>query len=69
MKTIAVFYSPWPADGLKRQATRAIRILGTDLDTVRHSLLPGLGLMLPNWAKKPWARRFGWSLWAFGHKN
>ena len=46
-----------------------IKILGTDLDTVFHSLLPGLGLVLPAWAKKPWARRFGWSLWAYGHKN
>jgi ubiquinone/menaquinone biosynthesis C-methylase UbiE len=46
-----------------------IKVLGTDLDTVFHSLLPGLGLILPSWAKKPWARRFGWSLWAFGHKD
>jgi len=45
-----------------------IRVLGTDLDTIFHALLPGLGLFLPAWAKKPWARRFGWSLWAFGHK-
>lgn len=47
----------------------AIRILGTDLDTVFHALLPGLGLFLPVWAKKPWARRFGWSLWVYGHKS
>lgn len=46
-----------------------LRVLGTDLDAVFHSMLPGLGLVLPAWAKKPWARRFGWSLWAFGHKN
>ena len=46
-----------------------IRVLGTDLDTVFHALLPGLGLFLPAWAKKPWARRFGWSLWAYGHKD
>jgi SAM-dependent methyltransferase len=46
-----------------------IRILGTDLDTVFHALLPGLGLFLPAWAKKTWARRFGWSLWAYGHKD
>jgi len=46
-----------------------IKTLGTDLDTVFHSLLPGLGLVLPGWAKKPWARHFGWSLWAHGHKN
>lgn len=47
----------------------AFRVLGTDLDTVFHALLPGLGLILPTWAKKPWARRFGWSLWAYGHKS
>ena len=46
-----------------------IRVLGTDLDTVFHALLPGLGLILPAWAKKPWARRFGWSLWAHGRKD
>jgi 2-polyprenyl-3-methyl-5-hydroxy-6-metoxy-1,4-benzoquinol methylase len=46
-----------------------IKVLGTDLDTVFHSLLPGLGMFLPTWAKKPWARRFGWSLWAHGHKD
>ncbi len=45
------------------------RVLGTDLDTAFHALLPGLGLVLPAWAKKPWARRFGWSLWAYGHKS
>lgn len=45
------------------------RVLGTDLDTALHALLPGLGLILPSWAKKPWARRFGWSLWAHGHKS
>jgi hypothetical protein len=47
----------------------SIRVLGTDLDTVFHALLPGLGLFLPAWAKKPWARRFGWSLWGSGHKD
>lgn len=45
------------------------KVLGTDLDTVFHALLPGLGLFLPAWAKKPWARRFGWSLWSYGHKG
>src|SRR5665213_934529 len=46
-----------------------VKVLGTDLDTVFPALLPGLGLFLPTWAKKPWARRFGWSLWAHGHKD
>lgn len=47
----------------------AFRVLGTDLDTCFHALLPGLGLVLPRWMKKPWARRWGWSLWAHGHKD
>lgn len=46
-----------------------INILGTDLDYVFRHLLPGLGLILPSWAKKPWARRFGWSLLASGMKS
>ena len=46
-----------------------IRVLGTDLDFVFRHLLPGLGLVLPRWAKKPWARRFGWSLWIEGTKG
>lgn len=46
-----------------------VKVLGTDLDTVFHASLPGLGLFLPSWAKKSWARRFGWSLWASGHKT
>jgi SAM-dependent methyltransferase len=46
-----------------------IDILGTDLDYVFRYLLPGLGLALPAWLKKPWARRFGWSLWASGTKS
>jgi ubiquinone/menaquinone biosynthesis C-methylase UbiE len=46
-----------------------IRILGTELDGLFRILLPGLGLILPKWAKKVWARRFGWSFWAYGHKR
>jgi len=46
-----------------------IRVLGTDLDFAFRHLLLGLGLVLPGWAKKPWARRFGWSLWMSGHKR
>lgn len=44
------------------------RVLGTDLDGCFSSLLPGLGMFLPAWAKKPWARRFGWSLWFSGQR-
>ncbi len=45
-----------------------VRRLGTELDSWFRYLLPGLGLVLPTWAKKPWARRFGWSLWFGGHR-
>lgn len=46
-----------------------VRILGTDLDNCFRSLLPGLGLVLPGWLIKPWARRWGWSLWFEGQKK
>ena len=46
-----------------------IAVLGTDLDSVFKYLLPGIGLVLPIWAKKPWARRFGWSLWITGRRK
>jgi 2-polyprenyl-3-methyl-5-hydroxy-6-metoxy-1,4-benzoquinol methylase len=45
------------------------KILGTELDGRFLILLPGLGMILPKWAKKVWARRFGWSLWVYGHKG
>lgn len=47
----------------------AIDVLGTDLDSTLPYLIPGLGQILPGWFKKPWARRFGWSLWIHGHKT
>lgn len=45
-----------------------LRMLGTDLDGIFPYVVPGLGYILPAWVKKPWARRFGWSLWSHGHK-
>jgi SAM-dependent methyltransferase len=45
-----------------------IDTLGTDLDSIFPYLIPGLGEFLPAWFKKPWARRFGWSLWMHGHR-
>ena len=45
------------------------RVLGTDLDMIFKFLLPGLGSSLPAFIKKPWARRFGWGLWASGRKR
>ena len=47
----------------------AIRVLGTDLDSVLVLMAPGLGSVMPAWMKKPWARRFGWSLWVSGHRR
>jgi ubiquinone/menaquinone biosynthesis C-methylase UbiE len=46
-----------------------VRVFGTELDGIFPLLLPGLGLFLPRWAKKVWARRMGWSLWVYGHKR
>jgi hypothetical protein len=45
----------------------AVRVLGTDVDGVLDQAMPGLGRVVPAFFKKPWARRFGWSLWAHGH--
>ena len=59
MKTIL---SPYSAD-LK------INVLGTELDSVLKTMLPVVGMIMPKAAKKSWARRYGWSLWMFGHKK
>jgi SAM-dependent methyltransferase len=45
-----------------------IRVLGTDIDFVLDSIFPRLSAAVPTALKKPWARRFGWSLWAAGHR-
>ena len=44
------------------------KIYGTDLDGIMPYVMPGVGRILPAWFVKPWARRFGWSLWIHGHK-
>ncbi|MBS1141845.1 MAG: class SAM-dependent methyltransferase [Proteobacteria bacterium] len=46
-----------------------VAVLGTDLDSIFKYLIPGVGMFLPGWAKKPWARRFGWSLWITGSRK
>jgi SAM-dependent methyltransferase len=46
-----------------------IRVLGTDIDFVLDTIFPGLAGFVPTMLKKPWARRAGWSLWAFGHRR
>jgi hypothetical protein len=43
-----------------------VRVLGTDLDGILAAIMPRLDRIVPRWAKKPWARRFGWSLWFHG---
>src|SRR6266542_3064522 len=66
----------WPMT--KRELTEAlrpfsddtrIRVLGTDIDFVLNTIVPGLWRVAPGLAKKSWARRFGWSLWASGHRR
>ncbi len=47
----------------------SIQKFGTELDSTFKWLLPGLGLILPDWLKKPWARRWGWSLWISGTRS
>lgn len=64
----------WPVtidemDGLfsPRSDDLDIKVLGGDLDFVFRYLMPGIGQVLPVFAKKVWARRFGLSLWMNGH--
>lgn len=49
-------------------STLKTKILGTELDDIFKMLLPGLGYIIPKFIKKPWARRWGWSLWIYGRK-
>lgn len=44
----------------------SFRVHGPDVQTHIAQLLPVIGPRLPLWAIKPWARRFGWSLWFSG---
>jgi ubiquinone/menaquinone biosynthesis C-methylase UbiE len=46
-----------------------VRILGTDIDFALRYILPGFGKYLPTVLKKSLARRLGWSLWFYGHKD
>jgi SAM-dependent methyltransferase len=50
-------------------ADATVRTLGTDIDFVLDSIIPRLSRVIPVALKKPWARRFGWSLWASGHRT
>lgn len=46
-----------------------IRILGTDLDYLSRHLIPVLSALIPKSFLKPWARRFGWSLWVTAERK
>ncbi len=46
-----------------------VRVLGTDVDGVLDAVFLDLSRVVPRALKKPWARRFGWSLWASGHRS
>ena len=46
-------------------STLEFRVLGTEIGDTFGFMLPGLD-RLPGWLVKPWARRFGWSLWCSG---
>lgn len=66
----------WPVteSEIRQMLTRCarrlvVRRLGTELDSWFRYLIPGLGMWLPRWVKKPWARRFGWSLWVTGQRK
>jgi ubiquinone/menaquinone biosynthesis C-methylase UbiE len=43
------------------------RVLGTEMDSC-FFLFPGLYRLIPKFMLKPWARRFGWSIWISGSK-
>jgi SAM-dependent methyltransferase len=48
-----------------------LKVLGLDFDNLLEQILPvpGLGRIIPKFMKKPWARRWGWSLWIYGSKG
>lgn len=47
----------------------SFRVLGNEIDHMLNQMLPGWGRMMPVWALKPWARRWGWSLWSYGTRG
>lgn len=74
-RIVGLFHLPWlvtESEVRKMLATYnrdiAVRQLETELDSCLRYLFLRLGSVLQGWAKKPWARRRGWSLWFSGHK-
>lgn len=47
----------------------SVRRFGTELPALAPHLMPGVASRLPLWALKPWARRFGWSIWFTGRRR
>jgi len=47
----------------------SFKLLGTEIDNIFPLIIPGLGDFMSTFLKKPWARRFGWSLWTSGQKK
>jgi ubiquinone/menaquinone biosynthesis C-methylase UbiE len=67
----------WPVTAAEvrdilRKYSRNVKVctFGMDLDSSLAQLipLPKIRRYLPVWLKKPWARRWGWSLWITGDK-
>jgi ubiquinone/menaquinone biosynthesis C-methylase UbiE len=56
---------------LRYSAELQIKVLGIELDNLLSQILPipGLARLIPAYTKKPWARRWGWSLWICGSKK
>lgn len=52
----------------KGAATCTVSCLGKDVDNHLKLLMPGVWRLVPLALKKPWARRWGWSLWITGTK-
>lgn len=46
-----------------------VKTLGTDLDCVLRLMCPLFSKYIPQAIMKAFARRFGWSLWFYGHKT
>ena len=61
-RELEAMLSPWSDDV-------QVDCLGMDLDGIFPLLLPGLGLLVPRFLRKPWARRLGWFLWAHGTRR
>jgi SAM-dependent methyltransferase len=52
----------------KTASTVDVSCFGRDVDNHFKLLMPGIWRLVPLALKKPWARRWGWSLWITGRK-